>query len=131
MNEKALGYLVLFSAVSISGKIAYRWYLEEVYESAGKDTPQVMIYRQEILKFKTPFKLVFKWLIEESPNPELTKRKIIIYELFRLPLVLLAAFAFIGLFTHKLDDFLDVCPGIMTLYLLVVAFLSLTRREKR
>ncbi len=130
MNEKALGYLALFSVFAIFGKFAYEWYLEEVYESAGKDSGKVIIYKQERLKFKTPFKFVFQWLIEESPNPELTKKKIIIYELFRVPLVLLAVFAFIGLFTHELDGFLDVCPGIMNLYLLVVAFMCLTRGKK-
>lgn len=130
MNEKALGYLVMFSVFAIFGKMAYRWYLDEVYASAGKDNGKVIIYKQERLKFKTPFKLVFQWLIEESPNPELTKKKIIIYELFRVPLVLLAVFAFIGLFTHELDDFLDVCPAIMILYLLGTAFMCLTRGKK-
>ena len=131
MNEKAQGYVLIFSLYAIFGRMFYRWYLYSIYESAGKNPSEVAQFKYLRRRLKLPLKPVFKWLIEESPEPEKTRKMIIKYYLFNLPIIILLILSIIGLRSHTFDSLLDNCSVFMPLYLMFLLLMCMIRWKRR
>lgn len=129
MNEKALGYVVIFAGFMILSTLSSRWILHMAYESADITPSDIVHYRKVLRKSANVPRILSSWIMEISENPIKTRKLLTIYHLCKLPAVLCMIVAVIGLFTPQADRFLDYASYAVLGFILLMVIIGGFRKN--
>ncbi|MBE6563431.1 MAG: hypothetical protein E7660_06815 [Ruminococcaceae bacterium] len=122
VNEKALGYTIIFSVFALMSKMTCRWLLDIAYSVSGipfekiVERKQLKMLRREEMPFNT-------WLLENSVDPDRVKKYLDAYKYAVIPGFLCVLVSVIGLFTHAFDNFMDLASlGFIAINMIVFVF---------
>ena len=124
MNEKALGYVIIFAILMFLNKFTCRPIWTMVCLSSGKTPAAGRVYRKKVRKSDNPPKNFFTWLVKSSDNPTRTRNLLMKYFVCMLPAFVCLIVAIIGLNTHFFDKFLDIATFIILGFNLIALIVS-------
>lgn len=114
MNEKAVAYIIFFAAMIIVNRWFNKWILEKVYTSANLTWKDVLEYRATLRGSTKQPRLLTNWLLRVSPNPQKTRKLLILYNLVTLPSIICLSLSVMSLYSHIFDTFLDYACFIVS-----------------
>lgn len=131
MNEKAIGYIIVFAVLIFISKWFNRWILDKVYESANLTWKDVIEYRVNLRGSTHQSRKLTIWILSVSPNPTKTRKLFTFYHLVSAPSAICLILSIMGLFSHILDGFLDVAIMIVIAFTIVTILISVANSNKR
>lgn len=121
MNEKALGNLIIFTGLFVLTIFSTRWMYGKICFLTDKSPRELSAYRKKVWYSPPKF---YDWLIENTAE-ETTVRKLFIgYHLCKLPALIGFFASVIGLFTHRVDFFMDMWSFVVIAFNIIVAIIG-------
>lgn len=128
MNEKAVGYILIFSMYLVLARFSTGWLWLSVYATTNTSPADVSRYRRKVRH--NPKKL-YAWLLENSIDEAKTKRTLIVYWICKIPAAAGILISCIGLFTHAVDRVMDIGAFVLLGYNMLILLVGALQSNSR